>query len=227
MGTCSCLGPGGFLGRTPHYFHVKVVDVFRIQLLLVQHWINVASVYGGFLGFDCRKLESPQLQFFMVVVISCRGAEADSQGLAVQQTTDIPPLQFIDKVFDVTVGQVQQIPRVRSVRRQSRSHSCTCLIRAWTRSFTRPLCAMTDACGSDCFKTADSRSCSSSRSSSSPCCGAEADSHRPCDHGDSPVAFRYGGQFPLLQVVLFPVVTQRLVPWSRLFLGPQGFPSSS
>ena len=29
------------------------------------------------------------------------------------------------------------------------------------------------------------------------------------------------------QVVQFPVVTQRLVPWSRLFVGPQGFSSSS
>ena len=49
---------------------------------------------------------------------------------------------------------------------------------------------------SDCFKTADSRSCSSSRTSTIPCCGAEADSHGldysadHCDHGDSPVQLR-------------------------------------
>ena len=37
------------------------------------------------------------------------------------------------------------VPRVQSVRRQPSSHSCTCLFHAWTRSFTRPLCATTDA----------------------------------------------------------------------------------
>ena len=37
----------------------------------------------------------------------CRGAEAVSHG-AVQQATEILQLQFIDKVFDVLVVQVQQ-----------------------------------------------------------------------------------------------------------------------
>ena len=56
-------------------------------------------------------------------------------------------------------------------------------------------------------------------------CGAQADSHGTCDHGDSPVARRYGGRFTLLQVAQFSVVTQRLVPWSRRFVRPSGFPS--
>ena len=38
----------------------------------------------------------------------CHGAVADSLGL-VQQTTEIPQLQYIDGVFDVLVAQVQQI----------------------------------------------------------------------------------------------------------------------
>ena len=37
----------------------------------------------------------------------------------VQRNMEIPQLQFIDKVFDVSVVHVQQIPRVQSVRRQS------------------------------------------------------------------------------------------------------------
>ena len=74
----------------------------------------------------------------------CRGAEAVSLG-PVQQTTEIPQLQSIDQVFDVPFAHVQQFPRVQAVRNWLRSHSCTRRIRAWTRSFTRPLCATTDA----------------------------------------------------------------------------------
>ena len=54
----------------------------------------------------------------------CRDAEAVSHG-AVQQTTEILQLQYIDKVFDDLVVQVQQVPRVQTVRRQSSSHSCS------------------------------------------------------------------------------------------------------
>ena len=54
---------------------------------------------------------------------------------------------------------------------------------------------------------------------------AEADFHGPCDHGDSPVTRGHGGRWPLFAVVQFPVVTQRLVPWSRLSVGPWGFSS--
>ena len=38
--------------------------------------------------------------------------------LLVQKTTVNLQLQFIDKVFDVSVVHVQQVPRVQSVRRQ-------------------------------------------------------------------------------------------------------------
>ena len=47
--------------------------------------------------------------------------------LIVQKTIVILQLQFIDKVLDVPVVQVRQVPRVQSVRRQSRSHSCSSL----------------------------------------------------------------------------------------------------
>ena len=47
--------------------------------------------------------------------------EADSHGLAVQQTIVIPLLQYIDKVIDFFV-QVQLV--VCSCGIQSRSHSC-------------------------------------------------------------------------------------------------------
>ena len=39
-----------------------------------------------------------------------------------------------------------------------------------------------------CRKSSRFRSCRSSSSSTIPCCGAEADSHGPCDHGDFTVA---------------------------------------
>ena len=55
-------------------------------------------------------MEFPQLQSLMVVDISCRGAEADSYGLAVQQTIVLPLLHFSDKVIDVFV-QVQLVVR--------------------------------------------------------------------------------------------------------------------
>ena len=44
-----------------------------------------------------------------------RGADAVSYGPDCSENIEILQLLFIDKVFDVTVGQVQQIPRVLSV----------------------------------------------------------------------------------------------------------------
>ena len=40
----------------------------------------------------------------------CRGAEADSHGIAVQQTMVIPQLQFLNEVIDVPVVQVVRLP---------------------------------------------------------------------------------------------------------------------
>ena len=56
----------------------------------------------------------------MVVDVSCRGAEADSYGLAVHQTIVLPLLQFSDKVIDVAGMQVVQVLPVvaRCVQRQ-------------------------------------------------------------------------------------------------------------
>ena len=47
----------------------------------------------------------------------CRGAEAFSLGLAIQQSLEISQLRLIDKVFDDLA--VQQFPRVQAWRRQS------------------------------------------------------------------------------------------------------------
>ena len=44
-----------------------------------------------------------------------RGEDAVSYGPGCSENHEIPQLQSIEKVVDVTVGQVQQIPRVLSV----------------------------------------------------------------------------------------------------------------
>ena len=62
--------------------------------------------------------------------------------LTAQKTIVILQLQFIDKVFDVSVVQVQQV-RVQSVRRQSSSHSCSSLLRGHCRAHARR-CATTN-----------------------------------------------------------------------------------
>ena len=77
-------------------------------------------------------------------IISCRGAEADSLRLAVQQTIVLPLLQYIDKAIAVFV-QVQQVLG-GSLWRQSRSHSCSSLIVDTGVAHARR-CATTDAHG--------------------------------------------------------------------------------
>ena len=69
------------------------------------------------------KLQLPQLQFHMVVHIS---VVAQRQFPMVLRTMAIHQLH-VDRVFDVPVLQVVSVPQVPSWRRQSRSHSCTCL----------------------------------------------------------------------------------------------------
>ena len=59
---------------------------------------------------SAKNSDFPQLQFIAGRRFPCRGAEADSRGLDVQQTVEFLQLQFIDKVFDVSVVQVQQVP---------------------------------------------------------------------------------------------------------------------
>ena len=64
-----------------------------------------------------------------------------------------------------------------------------------------------------------------------PCRGAEADSHGPdcsADHRNSSVSPVHGGRcLWFAGRADFPVVAQRLVPWSGLFVGPSRFPSCS
>ena len=69
------------------------------------------SVYRGLCVIqNCRKLrKNPLLQFIDGRRFSCRGAEANSHGLAVQQTMVIPRLQFLNEVIDVLVVLVVQV----------------------------------------------------------------------------------------------------------------------
>ena len=72
----------------------------------------------------------------------------------VLRTMDIRQWQFIDKVFDVSVVHVQQIPRVQSVKRQSCSHSCSSSYSCLDNVVACPLCATTDAGWFEVQKTA-------------------------------------------------------------------------
>ena len=85
------------------------VAILQVQFL---DKVNAVVVASGAFGQTARiTVEIPQLQFLdKVVQISCRGAEADSHGLAVQQTTVILLLQFLDKVIDGPVVRVVQLP---------------------------------------------------------------------------------------------------------------------
>ena len=56
-----------------------------------------------------KTAEIPQLQFIVGRRFSCPGTEADSHGLAVQQTMVIPRLQFLYEVIDVPVVLVVQV----------------------------------------------------------------------------------------------------------------------
>ena len=57
-------------------------------------------------------------------IISCRGAEADSQSLAVQQTIVLPRLQFSDKVQVSVVARCvqRQVPSIAAAHLQGRHH---------------------------------------------------------------------------------------------------------
>ena len=167
-------------------------------------WFNTGYMLRqfkeAFLVSTAENCGVPQLQFFMVVDISCRGAEADSHGL-VQQTIVIPQLQFLEMVIVGPVVRVAQFLPGRSQRQ---------MIVVQTASKLRiPAVAVHQ--GRRQFPVVVQR----------PIPMARMTMETPQLRVDT------GGRFPLLQVVQFPVVTQRLVPWSRLFVGPQGFPSSS
>ena len=93
----------------------RLLDVFVSSSC----WFNTGYILRQFteaFWFRLRKIvESPQFQFIDGRRISCRGAESDSHGLAVQQTivrgadadslgpvtTVFLQLQYIDKVVDV------------------------------------------------------------------------------------------------------------------------------
>ena len=52
---------------------------------------------------------------------------------------------------------------------------------------------------------------------------AQADSHGPCDHGDSPVARGYGGRCPMMQVVQISRRGTEADSHGPDFVGPQSF----
>ena len=87
--------------------HVSVFSSF------VRQWIHVYVTLQR-LGrwFRLQKTaENPQLQFIDGRRFSCRGAQADSHGPAVQQTMVSPQLQFLYEVIDDPGMQLVQVRR--------------------------------------------------------------------------------------------------------------------
>ena len=95
--------------------------------------------------FNCAILDIDMPVVVHVKVVDYPVMAQMTFSLVPSSDLEISQFQFIDQVFDVLVAQVQQFPRVQSVRNCPRSHSCTRRIRAWTLSFTRPFFATTDA----------------------------------------------------------------------------------
>ena len=85
--------------------------MFPYSALWIDRGYIFMSVYRGLVC--CSELqktaENPQLQVTDGRRFSCRGAEANSHGLAVQQTMVIPRLQFLNEVIDVPVVLVVQV----------------------------------------------------------------------------------------------------------------------
>ena len=70
-----------------------------------------ASVYEAFCFRLQKTAGNPQLQFIDGRRFSCRGAQAESHGPAVQQTMVFPQLHFLYEVIDVPGMQVVQVRR--------------------------------------------------------------------------------------------------------------------
>ena len=132
------------LWRCLFLFIAKVVDTANLLCLQTVHMtVEIFQVW-----LSDQFLTCPLLCSATCTVLGChgrrrlrRGADAVSYGPDCSEYIEILQLQSIEKVVDVTVGQIQQIPRVLTVRRQPRLHSCTRRIRSWTRSLTCPLCS--------------------------------------------------------------------------------------
>ena len=78
---------------------------------------------------------------------SCRGAEADSHGLAVEQTMVIPRLQFLNEVIDVPGMQVVQVLPLCATT--GALHSCSSSTRSlsslsWRRGISPLSCCSAD-----------------------------------------------------------------------------------
>ena len=92
-------------------------------------------------------IDMPVLVHVKVVVYPVVAQMQIPMVLTVQKNIEIPQLQSIDQVLDVPVAQVQFFTgagREKSIE-IPQLHSSS----VWTRSFTRPLCATTDAV---CFR---------------------------------------------------------------------------
>ena len=108
--------------------------VVRPKMLDIMAGMKQRDIYVAWcLWFRLQKtVDFPQLQFFVGRRFSCHGAEADSHGLAVQQTIVIFQLQFMNKVINVPGMQVvqvlpvvascvqRQVPSTAAVHRQGR-----------------------------------------------------------------------------------------------------------
>ena len=155
-------------------------DFWKVSVFITS-WFDSGYMLRQFteaVWFRLQKtVESPRLQ-------SIVGREADSHGLAVQQTTAIPRLQFLYVVFDVPVVQVVQVHFCRGAEAVSYGPDCS------SSHKHSPVAVL-----------GGSSPCCAGRAGSFPCRDAEADSHgHAClkDHRDFAVAVRAGWSMSLL-----------------------------
>ena len=88
-------------------------------------------------------------------------------------------MQFIDKVFDVSVVQVQQVPRMQSVRRQSSSHSCSPL--SMDTVVDMPVVVKRQMAGGSCSRGSVPK-IMGNREGDTACAMEVPQMQRPCDH---------------------------------------------
>ena len=102
------------LGSTVDTNLRQSTELFRIlALCLVRQWIHiyVCLQRPGMWFRQQKTAENPQLQFIDGRRFSCYGAQADSHGLAVQETMVFPRLQFLNEVIEVPGMQFVQVRR--------------------------------------------------------------------------------------------------------------------
>ena len=182
-----------------------ILVYFRIQLLLVQHWIHVYVRKWRLMVQTAKTTESPQLQFIYGRRLSLRYTEADSHG---------PPVDHRD--FAVAVRVVWSMSLVCSsaaaVLLRGRPHPCRCAESIpWSRQFVRPWIHQL------LYKVVDVPVVQVVQVHFPVV--AQRQSPWSFDHGHSQLQYTVADVI-VVQVVQvhFPVVAQRQSPWSKLFV---------